>query len=74
MTKLIPLESVMVLPQRDKKYMRNLKLIYYFLLNLLMTASSKACNLLNINVGADKSTVEEYLAQLKMKIFQIFTM
>ena len=32
--------------------MRNLKLIFIiFLLNLLMTASSKACNLLNIDIS-----------------------
>ena len=46
--------------------MRNLKLIFIiFLLNLLMTASSKACNLLNIDIGADKSTVEDIFGTIE---------
>ena len=46
--------------------MRNLKLIFIvFLLNLLMTTSSKACNLLNIDIGADKSTVEDIFGTIE---------
>ena len=46
--------------------MRNLKLIFIiFFLNLLMTASSKACNLLNIDIGADKSTVEDIFGTIE---------
>lgn len=46
--------------------MRNLKLILIILLlNLLMTASSKACNLLNIDIGADKSTVEDIFGTIE---------
>ena len=40
--------------------MKNLKLIFVaFLFNLLMTVSGKACNLLSIDIGGDKSTVED---------------
>ena len=46
--------------------MRNLKLIFIiFLFNLLMTASSKACNLLNIDIVADKSTVEDIFGTIE---------
>ena len=46
--------------------MRNLKLILIILLlNLLMTASSKACNLLNIDIGADKSSVEDIFGTIE---------
>ena len=46
--------------------MRNLKLIFIiFLFNLLMNASSKACNLLNIDIGADKSTVEDIFGTIE---------